>query len=131
MSILRLVYSVRVFDNRLPDVTYNLAELNLWRCVLIIPRSLTHRCTYTVDSYAEITLGILCGCMPLLPKLFSNCSRRLTSGKYRLTVTVSPLRRRQQSVGTPFTAGFESGIEYIELEEHPKAPGESLNASHV
>lgn len=48
-SVVRIYYAIRILKTG--DMTYNFVVLGLW-------------------SHAEITFGIICGCLPVLPRFF-------------------------------------------------------------
>ncbi|MCJ1423016.1 hypothetical protein MMC29_000897, partial [Sticta canariensis] len=58
ISVIRVYYSVRIFQTK--DVTYNAVIFALW-------------------SHAEVTFGILCGCLPVLPKFISALRQKIST----------------------------------------------------
>ena len=80
---MRVYISVKNYKNQ--DFTYALASSAHWTCVLFpftIPTPqekfsymyiVTNiMLTYALFRYAEVVIGIVCGCMPVLPKFFGH-----------------------------------------------------------
>lgn len=57
-SILRLYYTIRLAQTG--DVTYNLAFMGLW-------------------TYAELSMGVVCACLPATPRFFKEVRERLST----------------------------------------------------
>lgn len=72
--MVRLYYAVRL--QQTGDVSYNIAPMGFW-------------------TYAELSMGIVCGCLPTSPKFFQAIGQKLSS----LTKSGSSLRTIFGSVG--------------------------------
>ena len=88
-SIMRTYYTWRVIQS--PDITYNLCIMGLW-------------------AYAEISIGILVSCLPVLPKFFKNFGPRIYGFFSLQNWLVILLRPKMRSTGTTDKTGTSSGI---------------------
>lgn len=88
-SIMRTYYTWRVVQS--PDITYNLCIMGMW-------------------SYAEISIGIIVSCLPVLPKFFNNFGPTIYGSLPLKTWPVILLRRRMRSTGATDKAGTSSGF---------------------
>ena len=76
-SAVRMAKSIEGGGN--PDATYHLFQVQLWT---FVNSSSLHCLDKLTDGYArevEITTGLICGCLPILPALFRHMNPRIQS----------------------------------------------------
>ncbi|KAL8792454.1 MAG: hypothetical protein Q9195_004910 [Heterodermia aff. obscurata] len=87
-SILRLYYSVRLAQSG--DISYNLALMGFW-------------------TYAELSVGILCACLPVSPRFFQTVGPKLTSSASSLGWSKGKRRSAKGSWGSEDTVEMWRG----------------------
>ena len=127
-SILRLVNNVKF--SRTEDVTFQLTPVALWTYVPFQP-TLSQTLLKLPLRMAEVTSGILCGCLPVLPQLFHHYIPKI-----RKTLTAS-LRSKSQTRSNdshrpkaPQVNTWNQALvkgNYIELDEHSRLVGGGRN----
>ena len=87
-SIMRTYYTWRAVKS--PDITYNLCIMGLW-------------------SYAEISIGIIVSCLPVLPRFFKNFGPRIYESFSLQSWSVILLRHKMRSTGNTDKTGTSFG----------------------
>lgn len=76
-SIMRMVASIEVHGAK--DITWVITPEGLWAYVTT-PNSFTLSCSANrTSSHGELSCGIICGCMPVLPQFFRHFVPKITS----------------------------------------------------
>lgn len=108
-SVLRLILSIRLKNSG--DVTYNIALMGFW-------------------TYAELATGIICGCLPTLPKFFNLLSQKMSatsmgallrsfkSSRSSSGRDTSEADEAARTLKVPSHKGIRLGNQYLSLEEH-------------
>lgn len=104
--MLRLFLSIRLKNSG--DVTYNIALMGFW-------------------TYAELSTGIVCGCLPILPKFFNLLGQKMSATSLGALLRSSKFSRSSQSTSEAdeaarvFKPSSHKGIrlenQYLSLEE--------------
>ncbi|KAL8724487.1 MAG: hypothetical protein Q9166_007921 [cf. Caloplaca sp. 2 TL-2023] len=111
-SIIRLYYAIRL--GQTGDITWNIALMGFW-------------------TYAELSVGVVCGCLPLSPKFFHTVKQKVStivsSGSSLRTLLGGSKSRRQtmkpgqessgvQTKHAPQPTQTKARTEYMNLEKH-------------
>lgn len=97
--MLRLVLSIRLKNSG--DVTYGIALMGFW-------------------TYAELSTGIICGCLPTLPKFFNLLGQKMSP----YTISLGALLRSSKS---SWSSSRRSTREADEAARTWKAPSQQEN----
>ncbi|MCJ1262840.1 hypothetical protein MMC22_002710 [Lobaria immixta] len=104
-SIIRLYYAVRALESS--DITYNIAMMGLW-------------------THAEVAVGIICSCLPVLPIFFQTIWPRIVFHIKTSLLELNGLkdfkrnRHRAKRVNDPSSASNSTGTLHRTYEIHGK-----------
>ncbi|MCJ1252151.1 hypothetical protein MMC30_009389 [Trapelia coarctata] len=120
-SLMRLIYSIQIFNSA--DSTWLWLPLALWWFVPLLPQLLLRsNPAYKDSSQAEITSGILCNCLPCMPRLFQHLSRARDSSTRGSTTyyvnTSNLLKKRSNPIIT-------KSSHYVSIDEDKNASNAS------
>lgn len=88
-SIMRTYYTWKIVQS--PDITYNLCIMGLW-------------------AYAEISIGIVVSCLPVLPKFFNHFGPTIYGSFSLRTWSVTLFRPKMRFIGNTDKTGTSSGF---------------------
>ena len=110
-SIVRTYYTWKIVQSS--DITYNLCIMGLW-------------------AYAEISIGIIVSCLPVLPKFFNHFGPRIYGSFSLQTWSVTLLRPKMRSTGNTDKTGTSSRLRrlFTERSGENSIPGIWNDSNH-